>query len=382
MKEMIAMVLVGGRGSRLQALTKKTAKPAVPFLGKYKLIDFVLSNLSHADLDTIGIITQYEPQELMNYIGRGATWDLDKAEGGIHFLTPFSTREGEQFQKGTADAIRQHFGFIKRYNPEYVLILSGDHVYKMDYQPLLDMAKHKDYQMVIGSFTPDDDLSRYGVLELEADTVVGFKEKPDVPVSTVASMGVYVFKTDVLETLLLEKSLVDFGSDVIPAALKQKIHIGSYHFHGYFKDVGTIESLYQTNMDILKDPSLIDLYDYQNHPLYANSANLPPHHIASPKKVTASMIADGSLILGQVDVSVIAHGCIIKDGAVVSRSILHPNVTVGEYAVIDQAIILEDTVIMPKTRLVFDQPTVVDNEMLWQLGGSDDWYLDGHWCLI
>jgi glucose-1-phosphate adenylyltransferase len=372
MKEMIAMVLVGGRGSRLQALTKKTAKPAVPFLGKYKLIDFVLSNLSHSDLDTIGIITQYEPQELMNYIGRGATWDLDKADGGIHFLTPFSNVEGEQFQKGTADAIRQHLSFIKRYAPEYVLILSGDHVYKMDYTPLLEMAKTVGYQMVIGTFTPDDDLSRYGVLELEGDTVVGFQEKPDVPVSTCASMGVYVFKTEILEKLLEEKSLVDFGGDVIPAALKKNICIGSYHFHGYFKDVGTIESLYQANMDILNDPTLVDLYDYQHHPLYANSANLPPHHIASPKKVTRSMIADGSLILGEVKDSVIAHGCIVKDDAVVLRSIIHPNVIIGEYAMIDKAIILEDTVIMPKTRLVFDVPTVVDNEMLWQIGGQDD----------
>lgn len=372
MKEMIAMVLVGGRGSRLQALTKKTAKPAIPFLGKYKLIDFVLSNLSHSDLDTIGIITQYEPQELMNYIGRGATWDLDKTDGGIHFLTPFSSIEGEQFQKGTADAIRQHLSFIKRYRSEYVLILSGDHVYKMDYTPLLDKAKKMDYQMVIGTFTPDDDLSRYGVLELDGDTVTGFQEKPEVPASTCASMGVYVFKTEVLEKLLEEKSLVDFGGDVIPAALKQNIQIGSYHFHGYFKDVGTIESLYQANMDILKDPSLVDLYDYQHHPLYANSANLPPHHIASLKKVTSSMIADGTLVFGEVYESVIAHGCLIKDDAVVSRSILHPNVTVGEYAIIDKAIVLEDTVIMPKTRLVFDKPTVVDNEMLWSMGGPND----------
>jgi glucose-1-phosphate adenylyltransferase len=242
----------------------------------------------------------------------------------------------------------------------------------MDYQPLLDKAKKEGYQMVIGTFTPDDDLSRYGVLELDGDTVTGFQEKPDVPASTCASMGVYVFKTEILEALLEEKSLIDFGGDVIPAALKKKICIGSHHFHGYFKDVGTIESLYHANMELLNDPSLIDLYDYQHHPLYANSANLPPHHIASPKKVNDSMIADGTLIYGEVSGSVIAHGCLIKDDAKITRSVLHPNVTIGEYAVIDRAILLEDTVVLPKTKLVFDVPTVVDNEMLWQMGGHDD----------
>lgn len=367
------MVLVGGRGSRLEQMTKNTAKPAVPFLGKFKLIDFVLSNLTHSNIDTVGIVTQYEPQELMEYIGRGASWDLDRMGGGIHFLTPFSNIEGEQFQKGTADAIRQHQSFIKRHNPEYVLVLSGDHVYKMNYQHLIKEALENDSDMVIGTFNPTDLLSRYGILEVSEDgEVIGFEEKPKNPKTNIASMGVYVFKKDVLLELLKEPKINDFGSGIIPLALAHHKKITTYLFEGYFRDVGTIKALYDANMEILKLPHLIDLYDDTKHPLYANSTNQPPHHVASTKSVSDSFIADGSLILGNVKGSIISHGCLIKDDAIIKNSILHPNVTVGEYAVIENAIILEETVVLPKTKLVFKEPTLIDNDALWQLGAIHD----------
>lgn len=371
--DILAMVLVGGRGSRLEQMTKTTAKPAVPFLGKYKLIDFVLSNLTHSNIDTVGIVTQYEPQELMQYIGRGASWDLDRTAGGIHFLTPFSNMAGEQFQKGTADAIRQHVSFIHRFDPEYVLVLSGDHVYKMNYQILVNKAIQTDADMVIGAFHPKDDLTRYGILSVsEAGRVLGFQEKPKNPMSNLASMGIYVFKKEILLSLLQETTLNDFGGDIIPLALSHEAHLESVVFEGYFRDVGTIKALYEANMELLKDPKLIDLYDDSYHPLYANSTNLPPHHVAGSHSVVNSYIADGTLILGQVMGSIISHGCLIKEDAIIKDSIIHPGVTVGEYARIENAIILEDTVVLPKTKLTFKEPTLVDNETLWQMGGRHD----------
>ncbi len=366
--EALAMVLVGGRGSRLKALTKATAKPAVPFLGKYKLIDFVLSNLTHSGIDTVGIITQYEPRELMHYIGRGSSWDLDTSEGGVQFLTPYSSLGGVQFQKGTADAIRQHTGFIDRYDPDYVIILSGDHVYTMNYGVLIDHAKALDADMVIGAFTPDGDRSRFGIIEMRDGLLTGFEEKPQSPKSTLASMGVYVFKTDVLNALLETDGLDDFGSNVIPLALRDHYTIGVYPFDGYFKDVGTIDALYKANMEILDHPEKLGIYDKTDHPVYSGSENLPPHHIVSADYVKNSVISDGTLCLGRLNHCIVAHGCFIKEDATIEDSIVHPNVTIGEYATVKNAILLEGTVVLPKTQLVFDTPTIIDNEILWQMG--------------
>lgn len=370
--DMLAMVLVGGRGKRLKSMTDSTAKPAVPFLGKYKLIDFVLSNVSHSGIETVGILTQYEPQELMRYIGRGAAWDLDAYEGGIQFLTPFSNKEGEQFQKGTADAIRQHRGFITHYDPEYVLILSGDHVYKMNYNALLDEAKKSDADMVIGAFHPADQLSRYGILETDGTLLTGFEEKPESPRTFLASMGIYLFKKDVLLNLLTAPGLDDFGTDIIPTALKNKLNTRVYTFDGYFRDVGTISALYDANMELLDRPELIDLYDFKNHPVYSGSENLPPHHTAAMGQVTDSFISDGTLCLGRLTHSIVAHGCLIKDGAHIKDSILHPYVSIGEYAKIENAILLEGTVVLPDTSLIFDVPTLVDNAYIWELGSADE----------
>ena len=375
MKETIAMVLVGGRGTRLEAMTQRTAKPAVPFLSKYRLIDFVLSNITNSGLDTVGILTQYEPQGLMNYIQRGATWDLDVREGGIQFMTPYLSNEGEQFQKGTADAIKQHYYFIEQHQPDWVLVTSGDHVYKMDYRPLIDQAKDHNVDVLIAAFQPRDALSRYGVLAFDAARrLTHFEEKPTHPQGDHASMGVYVFKTSALKALLFDEQSqgIDFGHDILPLAIEKQLHIEVYPFSGYFRDVGTIESYYEATMELLDHPEWIDLYDYQEAPLYSRSYDLPPHHIASPYPIRKSMIGDGSLIMGRVEHSVIAHQVLLKDNSFVIDSIVFPSVTVGENAVLRNVIVLDHTVILPNTKLVYDRPTLIDNERLWALFGGHD----------
>ena len=377
MKDVLAMVLVGGRGSRLHAMTKRTAKPALPFLGKYKLIDFVLSNLSHSFIDTVGVLTQYEPQELMNYIQRGSSWDLDVREGGIHFLTPYLSQEGEQFQRGTADAIKQHFYFIEQYDAQWVLIASGDHVYKMDYRPFIEFARMKNADLTIAAFKPDDSLSRYGVLDFDAKGhLLDFSEKPDNPKSAYASMGLYVFKKSALKALLNDegKDHLDFGHHLIPLAQAKKMNLCVFPYEGYFKDVGTVESYYDTTMELLDHPDWIGLYDYEDAPLYTRTYDLPPHHIASPYPIRRSFISDGCLIMGRVEHSVISHNVVLKENSFVLDSILFPGVTVGENAVIKNAIVLDDTVILPGAKLIYKTPTVVDNDTLWALaegGGAN-----------
>ena len=373
-KKIVAMVLVGGRGTRLEQITEKTAKPAVTFGGKYKLIDFVLSNLSNSFINVVGVVTQYEPHELMNYIQHGSSWDLDVSEGGIHFLTPYTNSEGEQWQRGTAHAIKQHLYFIEQYKPEYVLILSGDHVYKMDYTEMISTHQKTGADLTIAVFKPCDDKSRYGIMSLDkTNKVVEFEEKPDNPKSDYASMGIYVFNKESLKRLLVSleaDKTFDFGKDIIPKALNENYHIQGFVFNGYFRDVGTIDSLYQANMDLLDHPEYLKLHDYKTLPLYTRSKDLPPHHIAGKYPVVQSMISDGCLIMGTVTHSILSEGVVVKDHAIIQDSIIFAHVVVGEYAVIKNAIVLENTVILPKTRLVFDKVTVVNNETIWQLGGK------------
>ncbi|MFW6320134.1 MAG: sugar phosphate nucleotidyltransferase [Bacillota bacterium] len=371
-KRVVAMVLVGGRGTRLESITKHTAKPAVTFGGKYKLIDFVLSNLSHAFIDTIGIITQYEPHALMNYIQHGSSWDLDVSEGGIQFLTPYTAYDGEKWQKGTAHAIKQHLHFINTYDPEYVLILAGDHVYKMDYNLLIDQHKKTNADLTIGAFKPHDSLTRYGVFTITNDIITNFQEKPKHPKGDYASMGLYVFKTEVLKEVLnqISDQDYDFGKDIIPKILTLNYKVSPYIYKGYFRDVGTVQSLYDANMDLLDNPELLKLHDYKNYPLYTRSENLPPHHNISSDPVTNSLISDGVLVMGRVDHSIISSRVLIKAGAYIKDSLVYSNVKIGENAHLEQCIVLEDTVILPKTKLIFDTPTVIDNETLWEMGGD------------
>ncbi len=374
-KQVIAMVMVGGRGTRLENITKETAKPAVSFGGKFKLIDFVLSNLSNSNILTCGIITQYEPHELMSYIGHGSTWDLDINEGGISFLTPYTSKNGELWQKGTANAILQHFKYIENYNPEYVLILSGDHVYKMNYNALITEHIRKEADITISTFTVNKNASRYGILQSNSkQEVVSFEEKPEHPKSNQASMGIYVFNKKVLKNLLEEdlSSNFDFGKDIIPLALDQKLKVISHRFNGYFRDVGTVGSLYDANMDLIDNPHYLKLHEYKDFPIFTRSSNLPPHHIADKCIINNSLISDGCLVYGDLYHSILSSGVVVERGSVIKDSILHKNVKVGASSYIKNAIILDDSVILPNTQLNFKKVTVVDNEYLWKLGEDNE----------
>jgi len=374
-KKVLAMVLVGGRGTRLHPITKRKAKPAVTFGGKYKLIDFVLSNLTNAAISTVGVITQYEPHSLMDYIEHGSSWDLDILSGGIRFLTPYTSYEGDRWQKGTAHAIRQHLRFIDQHDPEYVLVLSGDHVYKMDYNAMIDAHEKSGADFTIATFTPHDTLSRYGVLQVDdAHRVANFEEKPENPKGDSASMGVYVFNKNVLKEILSGELFddFDFGHDIIPKALEEGYKIGAYHFAGYFRDVGTVESLFDANMDLLDHPEQLSLNDTKTLPVYTRSSDLPPHHIMDEGSVTNALIGDGCMVMGTVKHSILSQNIVVKNKSDIRDSLLFDNVTIGEEATLRNVIVLEGTVVLPKTKLDFDEVTVIDNEALWKLGDGQD----------
>jgi glucose-1-phosphate adenylyltransferase len=371
MNKTLAMVLVGGRGTRLERITLETAKPAVSFGGKYKLIDFVLSNLTNSGIGKVGIITQYEPYELMNYIEHGSTWDLDINDGGISFLTPYTTSDGDKWQKGTAHAIMQHFRFIDQHKPDHVLILGGDHLYKMNYNPMIEEHKKANADVTIATFTPEGDLERFGIVESnEEDWVVSFEEKPSHPKSRHASMGIYVFKTEVLRKLLSinQEENFDFGHDIIPLALSQDLRILRYQFDGYFRDVGTVQSLYDEHMNLLDNPQFLRLHDYKHLPIFTKSSNLPPHHIATRTLVRQSLISDGCLIYGEVYHSVLSSKVVVKNGAYVKDSVVFSNVKIGENARIENVILMDGSVVLANTELIFEEVTVIDNDYLWKLG--------------
>ena len=370
-KQVIAMVLVGGRGTRLGSITKFTAKPAVSFGGKYKLIDFVLSNLSNSNIDTTGIITQYEPHELMSYIGHGSTWDLDTQDGGITFLTPYTTSEGDLWQKGTAHAIVQHFRFIDQYDPDYVLVLSGDHIYKMDYTDMINEHIQNKADITIGAFHVSKDLNRFGIIDAGTDGFVrSFEEKPERPKGSLASMGIYVFNREVLRELLSDSSetMYDFGHDIIPHALDRHKRIYVHRFKGYFRDVGTLQSLYDANMELIDNPTQLKLHEYVDLPVYTKSSNLPPHHIAKRCIVQDSLISDGCLILGDIYHSVLSSNIVVSDGCLIRDSILYHHVEVGEGCSLRNVVVVEGTKIPAYTRLEFDQVTVIDAENLEERG--------------
>ncbi|QMS84299.1 glucose-1-phosphate adenylyltransferase family protein [Candidatus Xianfuyuplasma coldseepsis] len=370
-KRVIAMVLVGGRGSRLENITKKTAKPAVAFAGKYKLIDFVLSNLSNSNIDTAGIITQYEPHELMSYIGHGSTWDLDINDGGISFLTPYTSMDGDLWQKGTAHAIKQHFRYIDQYQADYVLILSGDHIYKMNYTQMIEDHIAVDADVTIGAFHASKNASRFGIITATNDGwVTNFEEKPDHPKSNLASMGIYVFKREVLRQLLAENEQenVDFGHDIIPLAIHKNKRIHVYRFNGYFRDVGTINSLFKANMELIDNPQLLKLHEYVDSPVYTKSSNLPPHHIGKQSIIHNTLISDGCLILGDIYHSVLSSSIVVEDGALIRDCIIYEHVHIGTGSVLKNVIILDHTRIPPYTRIECDKVKVIDEDYLKQEG--------------
>lgn len=341
------MLLAGGQGSRLYALTNKIAKPAVTFGGKYRIIDFPLSNCVNSGIDTVGVMTQYQPLILNEYIGNGEPWDLDRAYGGVHILSPYQAKTGSEWFKGTANAIYQNISFIKRYNPQYVLILSGDHIYKMDYSKMIERHKKTDAACTIAAIkVPIKEASRFGVLNVDADGVIyEFEEKPKHPKSDLASMGIYVFSANKLYKYLEEdesdkSSSKDFGKDVLPKMLAAGEKMVSYTFDGYWKDVGTINSLFESNMDLLGDSPNFDLSD-ASWRIRSRSPIAPPHYIAESGRVVNSIVASGCEIEGTVENSILSNDVIIKKGAVVKNSVIFSESIIDENATVDYSIIDE-----------------------------------------
>lgn len=350
-QECVAMLLAGGQGSRLYALTRNVAKPAVPYGGKYRIIDFPLSNCVNSGIDTVGVLTQYQPLELNDYIGSGQPWDLDRMDAGVHVLPPYQRNKGADWYKGTANAIYQNIPFIERYDPEYVLVLSGDHIYKMDYSKMIEQhkANHADCTIAVIEVEMSE-ASRFGILNTNPDgSIYEFDEKPAVPKSNLASMGIYVFNWKKLHKYLLEDekdpaSQNDFGKNVLPAMLDAGERMFAYRFEGYWKDVGTIDSLWEANMDLLNPKVPLDLSD-DSWKIYSRTSGLPPHYIGETAQVQNSMISEGSNIHGKVDFAVLFSGVTIEEGAQIRDSIVMPGVTVKKGAVVQYAIIAENAVI-------------------------------------
>ena len=350
-KEWIAMLLAGGQGSRLYSLTKNLAKPAVPFGGKYRIIDFPLSNCVNSGIDTVGVLTQYQPLVLNEYIGSGQPWDLDRQEGGVFVLPPYQKSSGSDWYTGTANAIYQNLPFIERYDPEYVLILSGDHIYKMDYEKMLKFHKEKEADCTIAVLqVPMEEASRFGIMNAQEDgKIYEFEEKPAHPKSNLASMGIYIFTWKKLWEYLEQDaktpgSANDFGKNIIPSMLAANEQMYAYAFDGYWKDVGTIDSLWEANMDLLDPKVPLSLYD-PDWKIYARNPALPPHYIAPGAHVQNSMVTEGCVIEGTVDFSVVFAGVTIEEGAVVRDSIIMPGSVIRKGAVVDYAIVAEQTII-------------------------------------
>ncbi len=346
-KECVAMLLAGGQGSRLFALTNKIAKPAVTYGGKYRIIDFPLSNCVNSGIDTVGVLTQYQPLILNDYIGNGEPWDLDRSYGGVHILSPYQAKHGSEWFKGTANAIYQNIPFIKRYNPDYVLILSGDHIYKMDYADMLRRHKTSGADCTIAAIkVPLSEASRFGILNVDEDGVIyEFEEKPKKPKSDLASMGIYIFSAQKLYKYLEEdeadeKSSNDFGKNVLPRMLAAGEKMVSYTFNGYWRDVGTINSLYESNMDLLGEPE----FDISDPSWRIRSRNpiAPPQYLGDESRVVNSIIVSGCDIEGTVENSILSHDVTIGKGAVVRNSVIYAGVTIDENSTVDHAIIDEN----------------------------------------
>ena len=345
------MILAGGQGSRLGCLTKLTAKPVVPFGGKYKIIDFTLSNCINSGIDTVGVLTQYQPHELTRYIGSGQPWDLDRYNGGVYILPPYVKGKSGEWYKGTANAIYQNIAFIDSFKPKQVLILSSDHIYLMDYREMLETHRDKQAEATIAVLTvPIEEAGRFGVVAVDASMrVVNFAEKPKKPQSNLISMGIYVFNWDVLKRYLIadektEKSSNDIGKNIMPAMLGDGVRLYTHRFHSYWRDVGTIESLWQANMDLLEKPPSLDLYNDKQR-VYCRNTILPPHYVSSKARITNSLVSEGCNIHGQVERSVLFPGVSVGKGSRIVNSVVFQNVKIGDGCVIDKAIVGNGAVI-------------------------------------
>jgi len=366
---MCAMLLAGGQGSRLGVLTSKIAKPAVPYGGKYRIIDFPLSNCTNSGIDTVGILTQYKPLELNGYIGSGKPWDLDRTSGGVHILPPYQGQSGGDWYKGTANAIYQNLEFIERYNPKYVLILSGDHIYKMDYSKMIEQHEKDGADCTIAVLEVSfEEASRFGIMNANPDgTIYEFEEKPPVPKSNLASMGIYVFSWDKLKKYLTEdeqdpNSSNDFGKNVIPAMLKNGEKLKVYHFNDYWKDVGTVDSLWDANLDLLNPKLDLDLSD-KDWRIYSRTVAMPPQYVSENAVVENSLVTDGCEIYGNIDYSILFENVTVEEGATVEYSLIMPGAVIKKGASVRYSIVAENSVI--------DENADVGGDP--QIVGTDEW---------
>lgn len=369
-KDMITMLLAGGQGSRLYVLTKEVAKPAVSFGGKYKIIDFPLSNCVNSGIDTVGVLTQYRPLELNSYIGNGQPWDLDRLNGGVYILPPYATATGSQWYKGTANAIYQNINFIDRYDPENVLILSGDHIYKMDYAKMLAYHKETNAAATIAVLdVPLEEASRFGIMNTLPDgTIYEFEEKPKQPKSTKASMGIYIFNWKKLRQYLIDDeanpdSSNDFGKNIIPAMLGADEKMMAYQFEGYWKDVGTIDSLWEANMDLLNPGSGLQL-ESPDWRIYSRSEAQPPHYVGENAEIAESIISEGCEIDGKLWYSVLFSNVTVEEGAELNSAVVMSNTVIKKGAIVKYAIIAEDAII-EEGAVVGDDPCNYEDSSEW-----------------
>jgi glucose-1-phosphate adenylyltransferase len=369
------MLLAGGKGSRLNSLTKDLAKPAVPFGGKYRIIDFTLSNCANSGIDTVGVLTQYQPLLLNSYIGIGSAWDLDRKDGGVTVLPPYSESSEVKWYTGTASAIYQNLNYLKQYQPEYVLILSGDHIYKMNYESMLEYHIEQRADVTISLIeVPWAEASRFGIMNTNEDMrVTEFEEKPANPKNNLASMGIYIFNWNVLKEYLemdarTASSSHDFGKDIIPRLLEEKKKLYAYPFKGYWKDVGTVQSLWEANMDLLNDECTLDLFDHDWR-IYSVNPNQPPQYISSEAIVKESLINEGCTIEGEIDKSVLFQGVSVGKGAIIKESVIMPDATIGKNVNIEKAIVPCDVTIPDGTiiRSLDNEIILVTEEMLNEL---------------
>lgn len=373
MKECVGMLLAGGKGTRLGALTKNLAKPAVHFGGKYRIIDFTLSNCINSGIRSLGVMTQYAPLELNEHIGNGKYWYLNRQNDGLAILSPYIAKDGGDWYSGTADAIYQNIHFIDQHQPEYVLVISGDHIYHMDYSSMLDEHKKSGADATISVIPVNwEEASRFGILNTTEDMrIYEFDEKPEKPKSNLASMGIYIFTWKKLKKYLLadanaKTSTHDFGHDIIPAMLHDDLRLFAYRFNGYWKDVGTILSYWEANMDLLDESIDLPLNDREWR-VYTNESNTPPEYLSDEAHVNNSLINAGCWIHGKVDHSLLFEAVTIHSGSVVKQSIIHPHATIGENVILDRVIVMEGIEIPAGTIIqtaLHDEPIVVDQDTL------------------
>ncbi len=363
-KKCVAMLLAGGQGSRLGVLTGKIAKPAVPYGGKYRIIDFPLSNCTNSGIDTVGILTQYKPLELNDYVGSGKPWDLDRLSGGVHILPPYQGQKGGDWYKGTANAIYQNLEFIERYNPEYVLILSGDHIYKMDYSKMIEQHEKTGAACTISVLEVSlEEATRFGIMNTNDDgSIYEFEEKPANPKSQLASMGIYVFSWDKLKKYLTEdnenpESSNDFGKNVIPLMLNNNELMMVYRFNDYWKDVGTVDSLWEANLDLLNPRIDLNLSD-RNWRIYSRTVALPPQYVSDTAEVEHSLLTDGCEVYGKLDYSILFENVTVEEGATVEYSLVMPGAVIKKGANVKYSIIAEDVVVGEGASVGADPQTI------------------------